>query len=113
MVRRMKRTRRYRPRRKSMYRRKARRYQIGKGYDTGLKVKCHSINDVTYNATYGHADFSVNWGAFSQTSNGYARISATQEYQNYVTMFREWKLVGVKMRWYPLSSITSSLGSSL
>lgn len=79
MVRRYRRTRRYRPRRRSMIRRRVRRsrYAVGRGYDTGIKVKCHQISDCLYDTTIGHADFSVNWGAFIAAPNGYARISTT------------------------------------
>lgn len=101
---------RYRKRR--IYKRKRRffkkRYAKKRVYDRGVALKCHVINDVTYNTTYSAANVSINWGGNGNATNTTIKVSQSDEYVSHSTLYTQWRMIGVKIRFHPLVEISGT-----
>lgn len=58
---------------------------------------------------YGYGHFTINWGSNTTVAaNNYARIGDADEFNDYVNRYKYWKMVGVKIRYTPLTSVTGT-----
>jgi len=82
---------------------KARR--SGVRWDGPIYLKCNLIENVLMGVD--HADYVVQWGSDTVVA-GSGRIKESAEFQQYSQLYREYKIVGVKMRFIP--NLSNSTG---
>jgi len=77
----------------------------GVRWDGPIYLKCNLIENVLMGAD--HADYVCQWGS-DTTATGSGRIKESAEFQQYSQLYREYKIVGIKMRYIP--NISNSTG---
>lgn len=66
-----------------------------------------------HNTTTGTANVVVNWGTNSATGGLANQLQpfASQEWTNYQTIYREYRIVGLKIKVFPICNVTGATGS--
>lgn len=82
-------------------------------YDGPLAIKCNVIQNLIYTSASGHGDYTVTWGNDTVVvGNNSARPYDSSEFTTQRALYREWMLVGVKIRYYP-SALTNVAGTAV
>lgn len=112
------------PYKKTYKRRPVRRYKKGykrfykkfkkTSYDGAVFMKINLIGNITNDVGYGHGDLTVNWAGNSVTAaNASVRLYDAQEWGTYKDLYSEYRVLGVKIKLFPISEATGSTGSGL
>lgn len=64
--------------------------------------KVWHYEDMLYLVATSHADYTIAWSSNGTTgNNNYVRLADCNEHQQYLNLYREYKVVGVKWQFYP------------
>jgi len=95
-----------------MYKRPA---GIDMGYDGAIKLKIHATYDITAAVGGNKAYYTVNWAGngVAAGAGGTARLTVTNEFTNYNTRYSLYKVVGCKIKVFPIVDNTSTVFTSV
>lgn len=81
-------------------------------YDGVNRVKLVQTDILYYLTATGNAHHTAQWGSRTGAMmNSFSRVSDTDEWISLCSGYREYKIVGMKVRYDPIGNLTSSLGS--
>lgn len=87
---------------------------LDQGYDGAIKLKIHNTYDITANAgSKGY--YTVNWAGngIAAGAAGTARLTVTNEFTNYNSRYSLYKVVGCKIKVFPIKDNTSTVFTAI
>lgn len=101
--------------RRSFRKRRTFRKRMRKSSQYGMHMswKCEASGVLTQEADSATADCTINWLTLNNpvTTGIYVKPTDSSEFVSFISIFRYYRIVGMRIRYQPIGNITSLTGS--